>query len=273
MADRVVVITGASSGIGAALARQLGKRGERVVLGARRGELLRKVAAESGPDALAVVTDVTKRAEVERLRDEAIKKFGRVDVWVNNAGSSITRNTEAITDEDARMIFDVVVMSVLYGVQSILPHFKARGEGHIVNVSSFLGRVPLIPYRSIYSACKSAVNVLSANLRMDLGASYPRIRVSVVMPGIVDTPYHEVAGPGLKVRAGGYLGTTRVESADEVASKIVEVIDRPVAEAYTSPSSIGLVESYFKDVGAFEENLAKRRQGTEGDNQGRSQYR
>ena len=241
LAAKIVVITGASSGIGAALARQLGKRGDSVVLGARRGELLGKVAAESGSGALAVVTDVTRRAEVERLRDEALRRFGHVDVWVNNAGRGMTKNVDALTDGEARMIFDVVVMSVLYGMQAILPHFKARKEGHLVNVSSFLGRVPLLSYRSIYSASKSAVNVLSANLRMDLRAEYPGIHVSVVMPGIVDTPYHEVAGPGLGVRAGGYLGPTRVESAEEVASKIVEVIDHPAAETYTNPSSAVLV--------------------------------
>ena len=264
MPGKVIVVTGASSGIGAALARQLGKRGDRVVLGARRGELLGKVAAESGGDSLAVVVDVTKRAEVDHLRDEAIKKFGRVDVWVNNAGRGFTGNVDELTDDDVRMVFDAVVMSVLYGMQSILPHFKARKAGHVVNVSSFLGRVPLLPYRSIYSASKSAVNVLSANLRMDLASTWPDIHVSVVLPGIVDTPYHDIAGPGLKVRAGGYLGPTRVESAEEVASKIIEVIDCPAAETYTNPSSAELVGPYFRDVGAFEEDLARRRQASGG---------
>lgn len=161
-----------------------------------------------------------------------------------------------------RGIFDVVVMSVFYGVQSVLPHFKERGEGHIVNVSSFLGRVPLLSYRSIYSASKAAVNVLSANLRMDLRAKYPGIRVSVVMPGIVDTPYHQVAGPGLTAKAGGFIGPTRVESAEEVAAKIVGLIDNPVPELYTNPGAVDMVEAYYKDVGEFEENLAKRRNET-----------
>jgi NADP-dependent 3-hydroxy acid dehydrogenase YdfG len=261
---KVVVITGASSGIGAALARKLGARGDQVALGARREALLRKVASESGPGALYVVTDVTKRADVERLRDEAIGKFGHIDVWVNNAGRGFTANVEALSDADVRMIFDTVVMSVLYGMQTVLPHFKERGEGHIVNVSSFLGRVPLLSYRFIYSASKSAVNVLSANLRMDLMEKYPGIHVSVVLPGIVDTPYHEVAGPGLKVRAGGFLGPTRVESAEEVAGKIVEVIDRPRAETYTNPTSAETVDEYYRDVGAFEEELAKRRRQASG---------
>ncbi|HKT21746.1 MAG TPA: SDR family oxidoreductase, partial [Nitrososphaerales archaeon] len=259
---KVVVVTGASSGIGAATARLLGKRGESVVLAARREGLLREVAAELVGETLVVPTDVTKRVDVERLRDQALERFGRIDVWVNNAGRGINRKVEALTEDDAKAIFDVVVMSVLYGMQAVLPHFKERREGHIVNVSSFLGRVPLLSYRSVYSASKSAVNVLSANLRMDLAAEYPGVHVSVVMPGIVDTAYHDVAGPGLKVRAGGFLGPTRVESAEEVAAKIVEVIDRPAAETYTNASTIELVGQYFKDVGAFEENLAKRRQAS-----------
>jgi NADP-dependent 3-hydroxy acid dehydrogenase YdfG len=256
--DKVIVITGASSGIGAALALQLGARGSSLVLGARRGELLGEVASRSGGNALPVVMDVTRKDDVDRLRDEALKKFSHIDVWVNNAGRGINKRVENLSEQDAREILDVVLMSVLYGIQSILPHFKERRKGHIVNVSSFLGRVPLLSYRSIYSASKSAVNVLSANLRMDLKAEYPDIHVSVVMPGIVDTPYHTVAGPGLPVKAGGFMGPTRVESAEEVAAKIVEVIDNPVPELYTNPGVVDLVGTYFKDVGAFEENQAKR---------------
>ena len=265
---KVVVVTGASSGIGAAAARLLERRGDSVVLAARREGLLRQVASESVGETLVVSTDVTKRGDVERLRDEALKRFGRIDVWVNNAGRGINKKADALTDDDARAIFDVVFMSVLYGMQAVLPHFKERRQGHIVNVSSFLGRVPLLSYRSVYSASKSAVNVLSANLRMDLAAEFPDIHVSVVMPGIVDTAYHDVAGPGLKVRAGGYLGPTRVESAEEVAAKIVDVIDHPAAETYTNPSSAELVGQYFKDVGAFEDNLARRRQANEGASSG-----
>ncbi|HYC12428.1 MAG TPA: SDR family NAD(P)-dependent oxidoreductase [Nitrososphaerales archaeon] len=261
MAGKVVVITGASSGIGAALARQLGARGELLALGARREPLLRNVATESGSRALAVATDVTKRGDVERLRDAALKEYGRVDVWVNNAGRGINRRVEDLTEEDVRSTIDVVLMSVIYGMQAILPHFKERGEGHIINVSSFLGRVPFTPYRSIYSAAKSAVNVLSANLRMDLKSKYPGIHVSVMMPGVVDTPFHQIAGPGLTVRAGGFLGQARVESADEAARRIVALIDKPAPEAYSNPAAVEMVTSYFKDVDAFEENFSRRETG------------
>jgi len=258
MTDRVVVITGASSGIGAALALQLGSRGERLVLGARRELELGKVASRAGVHALPVVTDVTKRKSVEHLRDVAITEFGHVDVWVNNAGRGINKAVSELTEEDVRNTVDVVLMSVLYGMQAILPHFKERGHGHIINVSSFLGRVPITSYRSIYSASKSAVNVLSANLRMELRSKYPQIHVSVIMPGIVDTPFHDIAGPPLRARAGESVWGTRIEAADEVAAKIVSLIDSPVAELYMNPEAAGRVQGYFKDVAAFEESLAKR---------------
>jgi NADP-dependent 3-hydroxy acid dehydrogenase YdfG len=262
MTGKVVVITGASSGIGAALAVQLGQRGELLALAARREQDLKKVASQSGGRALPVVTDVTSRKDVEHLRDAALAEFGHVDVWVNNAGRGINRPVSDLTEEDVRSTIDVVLMSVLYGMQAILPHFKERGRGHIVNVSSFLGRVPMPSYRSIYSASKSAVNVLSANLRMELRPKYPQIFVSVVMPGIVDTAFHDIASPPLPARAGESVWGTRIESADEVAAKIVSLVDNPVAELYTSPDAIGRVEGYFRDVGAFEENLAKRQSRT-----------
>jgi short-subunit dehydrogenase len=258
MSQKVVVITGASSGIGAALALQLGAKGDRLALGARREPQLQEIATKAGGDALTVKTDVTRKEDIIRLRDRAVERFGHIDVWVNNAGKGINKRVEDLTEEDMRGTFDVVLMSALYGMQAILPHFKERREGHIINVSSFLGRVPILTYRSCYSAMKSALNVLGANLRMDLKAEYPRIHVSTVMPGIVDTPFHDVAGPGLKVRAGGYLGQTRVESADEVAAKIVSLIDEPKPELYTNPYSADLALTYFKDVGAFEDQLASR---------------
>ncbi len=256
MEPRVVVITGASSGIGAALARQLGAQGHRLVLGARREALLRQVAADSATDAVPVVTDVTRRRDVEHLREVALDTFGHVDVWVNNAGRGASHVVLDLTDEDVQSIVDVVLKSVLYGTQAIVPHFQERGKGHLINVSSFMGRVPMASYRSIYSAAKSAVNILSSNLRMDLRAKYPGIQVSVVMPGIVDTEFHKVAQTPIPIRAGERAGTTRVETADEVAAKIVTLLDHPVAELYTAPQMAEITRRYYEDVGAFEERMA-----------------
>jgi len=132
----------------------------------------------------------------------------------------------------------------------------------MINISSFLGRVPLVSNRSVYSAAKSAVNVLTANLRMDPKAKYPKIKVSLVMPGIVDTDFHRVAGTIMAVKAGSQVGPQRVQSADEVATQIASLIAHPVAELYTNPASSELARQYYADVGAFEENMATRSSGT-----------
>ncbi len=138
MSDKVTVITGASSGIGAALAIQLGRKGHELVLAARREAELNQVASKTGARTLVVNTDVTRKVEVERLRDLALKEYGHVDVWVNNAGMGITKPVMNLTDKDMDEIFAVVLKSVVYGMQAIVPHFKNRGQGHLINVSSFL---------------------------------------------------------------------------------------------------------------------------------------
>lgn len=258
MDSKVIVITGASSGIGAALAKQLGGQGHRLVLGARREGLLREVGRATGKEAVPVVTDVTRRQDVERLRDTALREFGQVDVWVNNAGRGASKTVMDLTDEDVQGIADVVLKSVLYGMQTIIPHFQERGEGHLINVSSFMGRVPLATYRSIYSAAKAGVNILTANLRMDLKAKYPGIHVSLVMPGIVDTEFHKVAQTPIPIRAGDRAGSTFVETAEEVAAKIAALIEHPVAELYTGPQMADIVRQYYQDVGAFEDRMTHR---------------
>lgn len=257
MNNKVVVITGASSGIGAALARKLGSEGDQLVLAARREALLKQVAAETGAKTLTVVTDVTHRRDVEHLRDVAIQEFGHIDVWVNNAGSAVSKSVMELTDEDVEKVLDVVLKSVWYGMQTIIPHFEERGEGHLINVSSFLGRVPLVSYRSIYSAAKSAMNVLTANLRMDLKAKYPKIHVSLVLVGTVETDFHRVAKTPLKIKAGERLGQSVIESAEEVANKIASLIENPVAELYTDPHMAEITQGYYRDIGAFEERMAR----------------
>src|SRR5689334_20426091 len=187
--SKVIVITGASGGIGAALAQRVARDGHAVVLAARRERELKAVAATCGERAFPVVADVTQRTIVNNLRDAAIRRFGVVDVWVNNAGRGITKKVLELTDEDLDAMVTVNVKSALYGMQAIVPHFQDRGQGHLINVSSFLGRVPLVTFRSAYNAAKAALNSLTANLRMDLRATHPNIHVSLVMPGVVTTEF------------------------------------------------------------------------------------
>ena len=176
--NQVVVITGASGGIGAALAREVGRRGGSLVLAARRRAELESVAASAGAPSAVVVTDVTRRADVQALAKAALDRFGHVDVWVNNAGRGINRPFRELTDDDVDAMIRDNVKSSLYGMQAILPHFQERKRGHIVNVSSMLGRIPFAPIRSAYCAAKHALNSLGETLRMELAKPYPEVRVA-----------------------------------------------------------------------------------------------
>ena len=255
MSDQVVVITGASSGIGAALAAQLAARGDKVVLGARREQELSQVAGSIGAHAVAVVTDVTRRKDVERLRDRALEKYSHIDVWVNNAGRGIGRKVLELSDQDIEEMLAVNLLSAIYGMQAVVPHFQTRGEGHLINVSSFLSRVPFATYRSIYSASKSALNMLTAQLRLDLARDYPNIHVSLVIPGFVATPFAQSAlwGTPAPTPATGPQGS---QTADEVASAIIGLIEHPVPELYTNPGSAETARRYSQDVVTFEASMS-----------------
>ena len=257
MADeRVAVITGASSGIGAALARRLGRNNFRLVLAARRAAALRAVTADIGGGCRSVVADVTRRDDVNRLRDEAVTAFGGVDVWVNNAGRGINASVLELTDEQFDEMMAVNVKSALYGMQAIVPHFQERGGGHLINVSSFLSRVPIATYRSAYNAAKAALNALTANLRMDLRQSFPRIHVSLVMPGMVTTEFARNAIGGTPAVTWASSSGPQIQSADDVAAAIDSLIASPREELYTQRGQPDTVVRYFQDVGAFERGLA-----------------
>jgi NAD(P)-dependent dehydrogenase (short-subunit alcohol dehydrogenase family) len=238
--NQVVVITGASSGIGAALAELLGSRGARLVLAARREPELAAVAARAGELALPVIADVTRRADVERIAAECLARHGRIDVWINNAGRGIYRSVMELSDQDFDEMMTVNVKSALYGMQVAVPIFRRQGAGHLINVSSVLGRVPLAPFRSAYSASKHALNSLSANLRMELRAE-PNIFVSTVHPGVVATGFGSSAlhgGPDSRQLAGA-------QDVAEVAAVLASVIEEPRADVYTRPQSKQLVLAYY----------------------------
>jgi short-subunit dehydrogenase len=252
--DKVIVITGASSGIGAELARQAGEKGAKLVLAARRQPQLEEVAARSGREAITVVTDVTRRGDVEKLRDAALARFGRIDVWVNNAGRGITRPVSELTDEDIDAMVRDNVKSALYGMQAVLPHFKARNAGQLVNISSGLARMPMVPFRSAYSAAKHALNALSASLRLELRQTHPGIMVSVVMPGVVATEFGSNAlGGGPDSRS-----LPSAQSVEDATKVILDVIEHLRPEAYTQQTMQAEVERYYRDVAAFEVEASAR---------------
>jgi NADP-dependent 3-hydroxy acid dehydrogenase YdfG len=251
MKDKVIVITGASSGIGAALAEVIAGRGAKgVVLAARRHDELTAVAARLGDSALAVVTDVTRRGDIEALRDRALERFGQIDAWVGNAGRGITRSVTQLTDADLDDMMTINVKSVLYGIQAVLPHFRDRKRGHLITVSSMLGRISVTPLRSAYSAAKSAVNSLMTSLRLELKPEFPEIHVSTVMPGVVATPF------GVNALHGGADSRSlpNAQPVGEVATAIADLIEHPRAELYTRPELAQLAARYYSadDVAAIE---------------------
>ncbi|HEU0032074.1 MAG TPA: SDR family NAD(P)-dependent oxidoreductase [Kofleriaceae bacterium] len=252
MQDKVIVITGASSGIGEKLAEVVIARGARAVLAARREAELGAIAARLGANALAVPTDVTKRADNERLRDRALEAFGQIDVWVANAGRGITRPPSQLTDDDLDEMITVNVKSVLYGLHAVLPHFRERKRGHAIAVSSMLGRIPFFPARSAYSAAKAALNSLMTSFRLELRTELPDVHVSTVLPGIVATPFGQNAlhgGPDSRALPGA-------QSVDEVATIIADLIDNPRAEVYTRPEMGKFAGAYYSadDVSIVERN-------------------
>jgi NADP-dependent 3-hydroxy acid dehydrogenase YdfG len=257
--NRIIVITGASAGIGAAIARELGRRGDSLVLAARTADGLQRVAFEVGSPAHVVTADVTRRADVDRIRDEALRVFGHVDVWINNAGRGIVRPALELTDEDVDEMIAVNVKSALYGMQAITPHFIERGRGHVINISSFLGRVPVATPRSAYNAAKAALNALTANVRVDLKRTHPEVYVSLVMPGLVSTDFAKNARGSTGPMPAAAIGSPmKPQTPEEVAAIIADVIDRPAAEVYTNPASAALAARYFDDVSRFEaEALAR----------------
>jgi len=193
---------GSSAGIGASLARELGKRGGKVVLAARRADKLEEIARSAGEGHLTVTPTSPAATTSRAIASAAIDRFGHVDAWVNNAGRGITRGILDLTDDDVDTMVRDNVKSVLYGMQAIVPHFKDRKRGHLVNVSSMLGRVPFASIRSMYCAAKAAMGSLTETMRNDLAKDFPEVRVTCFYPGVVTTDFGRNALGGGRTRAG-----------------------------------------------------------------------
>jgi NADP-dependent 3-hydroxy acid dehydrogenase YdfG len=181
--DKVVVITGASSGLGEATARHLAERGATVVIGARRIDRIESLAAEltaNGDKVVAVEADVTDRDQVRNLVDIAVERFGRIDVMLNNAGLMPLAPLERLKIDEWDRMIDVNIKGVLYGIAAALPHMKAQKSGHIINVSSVYGHV-VDPGATVYCATKHAVRALSEGLRKEVKPY--NIRTTIISPG------------------------------------------------------------------------------------------
>ena len=241
----VIVITGASGGIGAATAERLAAAGSTVVLVARREAPLAEVASRCGVRAVSVVADVTSREAVRAVVREVLARFGRIDVWVNNAGQGISRPPSELTDEDVDEMMRVNVKSALYGMQEVLPHFRERGTGHVINVSSMLGRIPAAPARSAYTGAKHFLNAITALIRAEVQATHPGIQFSLVSPGVVYTDFGKHAvhgGPDSREFPDG-------QQPEEVAAVIADVARSRKPDVYTRVGSREQVAAYYASVG------------------------
>ncbi|ATE53825.1 SDR family oxidoreductase [Actinosynnema pretiosum] len=242
VAGKVVVITGAGSGIGAAAARVLGGLGARVVLGARRGERAEEVAEGvrgRGGEAVAVAVDVRRREDVREMVRVAVERFGGVDVLVANAGVMPVSAVDELRVDDWEAMVDTNLKGVLHGVAAALPVFRAQGRGHFVHVASTAAH-RVVPAQAVYSATKAAVRTFSEGLRQEAGE---RLRVTVVSPGFTATSFAEhVTSPAARegLRA---LGEDVAMPPSAVAEAIAYAIGQPdgvdVGEIVVRPTAQG----------------------------------
>ena len=190
VSEQVIVITGASSGIGLATAYAAAKRGSRVVLASRNGPELERIVGSiraSGGTAMHVVADVSRREDLQRLADEAIKTFGGFDTWVNNAGLGIFGRLEEVSDEDHQRLFQVNFWGLVYGTQIASAHLKAKG-GAIINLGSVASDLAF-PIQGMYCASKHAIKGFTDAFRMELEEAHAPVSVTLIKPASIDTPF------------------------------------------------------------------------------------
>jgi NADP-dependent 3-hydroxy acid dehydrogenase YdfG len=238
IAGKVVVITGASSGLGEATARHLARLGARVALGARRVDRLEALAVEitrGGGQALALATDVTRVGDVKALVDAAVETYGRVDVIINNAGLMPHSPLERLRIEDWDRMIDVNIKGVLYGIAAVLPHMQRQKSGHVINVSSVAGH-KVTPAGAVYSATKHAVRALSEGLRQETKAY--NIRTTVISPGAVATELpNTISEPDVAERIRNFYAQVAIPA---------ESFARAVEFAIGQPDDVDINEILFR---------------------------
>jgi short-subunit dehydrogenase len=251
--DSVVVITGASSGIGRATALRFAREGATLVIGARREKALQEVAEECrsmGAQALVVPLDVTDEQSVRNLARQAVENYGRIDVWVNNAAVSLFGRVEEAPAEVYRQVLETNFFGYYHGIRSVLPYFREQGSGVLVNVASIVAEVSQ-PYTSAYVASKFAIRALSDCLRMELSLDDASgIHVCTVMPATIDTPLFNQAA---NYSGRGVKAMDPVLPAERVADTILSVVKRPRREAV-----VGCVGRMFMWMKRFMPGLFER---------------
>jgi NADP-dependent 3-hydroxy acid dehydrogenase YdfG len=238
VAGKVVVITGASSGMGEAASKHLSSLGATVVLGARRTDRIEKLAKEiqdNGGKALAIAVDVTHRDQVKKLVDTAVEKFGRVDVILNNAGIMPLSTLESLHVDEWDKMIDVNIKGVLNGIAAVLPYMKEQKSGQIINTSSVAGH-KVFNGSAVYSATKYAVRALTEGLRMEVKPY--NIRTTIVCPGAVKTELlDQITDVEVRQANENYVGAVGI-SPDSFA--------RVVAFAISQPEDVDVNEIIFR---------------------------
>jgi short-subunit dehydrogenase len=235
--DKVVVITGASSGFGRGAALEFARQGADLVLAARRTRLLKQLAKEcrrQGVRAVAVKADVSRPEDVDKLAGQALREFGRFDVWVNNAGVATYGEFDQVPLEEHEQVVRTNLLGAIYGAHAALQHFRDRGRGVLINMSSYLGKGSA-PYHSSYVASKHGVRGLGMALRQDLQTrEISDIHVCTVMPTSHDTPFFAHAGnhTGKPVRP-----TRPVYDPQQVIDTVVELALNPRDEVMVGTSA------------------------------------
>lgn len=235
---KVIVITGASSGLGEAAARHLAERGASVVLGARRQERIEALAKEltaAGHKALAVSVDVTDKTQAKQLMDTAVETFGRIDVLVNNAGVMPLSRIDSLKIDEWDQMIDVNIKGVLYGIAAALPHMQKQKSGHIINTASVAGHL-IFPASSVYSATKFAVRALTEGLRQEVKPY--NIRTTILSPGAVKTELLDhISEPDVQSANQDYVGQVGIPP---------ESFARMVAFAISEPDDVDVNEIIFR---------------------------
>ena len=233
--EQVIVVTGASSGIGLATARRAARNGAKLVLAARSTGRLEAVAAElraQGAEVAVCTTDVGKAEEVEKLASTAIERFGGFDTWVNNAGVSAFGRVHDIPLEEQRRIFDTVYWGIVHGSLAALGHLRGRG-GAIINVGSIVSEMA-VPLQVPYCAAKHAVKGFTDGLRLELQNDGIPVAITLVKPGSVDTPFEEHAPNHLEVEP---QVPPPYASPELVAEAILDAAVTPTRERFVGPGS------------------------------------
>lgn len=242
--NKVVIITGASSGIGKATAMKLAKEGASVVLCARSEDELKKLKDKienNGGKALVVKTDVTQPADFENAVSQTLEKYGTVDVLINNAGLMPLSYIEKLKTDEWEKMIDVNIKGVLNGVAAILPTMRKNKSGHIINISSSAAH-NYFPGGAVYSATKIAVKMFSEGLRKELAPQYG-INVTSIEPGAVDTSLFEtITDEDIKEKLKGMKGMTTME-AEDIANAIFYALSQPdrvnINDVYLMPTEQG----------------------------------